>query len=227
MDSLKSSEAVEDSKVFYKLNKDTDHVKTSINSVPFASNLTLYDISLKGRGNKEDHLFAINKFYRDNIRRGLSFIEQDSKGIKILRRGLEKFFDLKSEYLEYLEGTFQGKFYKDDEKLFHVIFDEVEETLQSGGKVTVYKTEKANGENAQVGYNPEYNSWVIASKNVSILARNKNDIEEYLKMEKGRYNIASLIAEAWFNILEKVGNVDELKKELTGKTLIGEYCGKK
>ena len=225
MDKVNPSQDLDDKKIFYKLNQDVDHVKTRISSVPFASNLTVYDVSLKGRGNKEDHLFAINKFYRDNVRRGLSFIEEDSKGISILRRGLEKFFDLKAEYLEYLEGTFQGKFYKDDEKLFHVIFDEVEETLRSGGKVTVYKTEKANGENAQVGYNAKYDAWVIASKNVSILVRNKNEIEEYIKQEKSRYRIVSLIADVWFKILEKMDNVNELKKELNGRTLIGEYCG--
>ena len=42
-----------------------------------------------------------------------------------------------------------------------------------------YLTTKVNGENFQVSYNTKYNCWVIASKNVSLAIRNKEDIEFY------------------------------------------------
>jgi hypothetical protein len=37
--------------------------------------------------------------------------------------------------------------------------------------VEIIKTLKANGENAQVSWNPDVKAWVICSKNVAILAR--------------------------------------------------------
>lgn len=51
--------------------------------------------------------------------------------------------------------------------------------ILEGHQVEIIKTLKANGENAQVSYNPDVDYWVISSKNVAILARNKEDIEAY------------------------------------------------
>jgi hypothetical protein len=50
----------------------------------------------------------------------------------------------------------------------------------------------------------------------------------YINLYKGeRYQFAILIAQTWFHLLrEKNKNqIDELKKDLSNKTLIGEYCG--
>mmetsp|Transcript_11344 Transcript_11344/g.9751 ORF Transcript_11344/g.9751 Transcript_11344/m.9751 type:complete len:232 (-) Transcript_11344:2001-2696(-) len=159
-------------------------------------------------------------------------MEKDGKGVQICRKGLEKFFDLKREFIAILDGEADTKLNlsKDDKKLMGVILDEPKEILQKGGKVSVYKTEKANGENAQVSYNPDYDAWIVASKNVSILVRKREDIADYVKMPIKRYSIATLIAEAWFRLLDKhlggsLEKIQELKKELTGKTMIGEYCG--
>lgn len=108
--------------------------------------------------------------------------------------------------------------------------DEPKEVItKKGGKVVVYKTEKANGENAQVSYYPPADAWVICSKNVSILVRTREDIQDYVALKNSRYSIATLIAQAWFNILEKrLGThekIEDLKKHLAGKTMVGEYCG--
>lgn len=51
--------------------------------------------------------------------------------------------------------------------------------LLGGHKVEVVKTLKANGENAQVSYNPEVSAWVISSKNRALLARNKQDVDSF------------------------------------------------
>ena len=45
--------------------------------------------------------------------------------------------------------------------------------------VYLYKADKANGENFQVSYFLEYKSWIIGSKNVSILAANREDLDYY------------------------------------------------
>ena len=38
-------------------------------------------------------------------------------------------------------------------------------------------TEKANGENFQVSFNPVFNCWIIGSKTVTIACRDEKDIE--------------------------------------------------
>ena len=38
---------------------------------------------------------------------------------------------------------------------------------------------KANGENAQISYFPEFDTWIIASKNVALAARNRSDLKLY------------------------------------------------
>ena len=58
---------------------------------------------------------------------------------------------------------------------------------------------KANGENAQVSYNPELKAWIIASKNVGMLVRTKSEIAKY---GEDRYSFAKKIALVWFNKLE-------------------------
>ena len=62
----------------------------------------------------------------------------------------------------------------------------------------IYNTEKANGENTQVSYNYEFNAWVICSKNVSLLARDRQDVKKY---KEQRYNYAQLMADAWFDLI--------------------------
>ena len=40
-----------------------------------------------------------------------------------------------------------------------------------------------------------------------------------------RFTFAKIIAEAWFNIIDEIPNIEELKNDLKDNTLIGEYCG--
>lgn len=221
--------AASDLEIFTKLSKESKKVKLKTGDVPFDKSITLYDISLKARGEREDEVFSKDAFLRSNVRRGLSYVKEDFRGATIIRRGLEKFFDLRHESINVLQGTRtleSSGLSWDDQRLYHVIFDGVLQNLKQGKKVVVYKTEKANGENAQISYNSKHQVWVIASKNVSMLIRNPKDVEEYRKYGDTRYAFAVLIADAWFEILKiKVPDVEALKKELDGKTLIGEYCG--
>jgi len=100
-------------------------------------------------------------------------------------------------------------------------------TILAGGKVEVLKTLKANGENVQVSWNKDSSSWVICSKNVALIARKRNDIDKY---QSDRFVFAKEMAHVWFDKLEQYRAkdpliVDQLRDELAGHTLIGEYIG--
>lgn len=49
-------------------------------------------------------------------------------------------------------------------------------SIENGLNVEIIKTVKANGENAQISWSEEAESWIIASKNVSIMAENIKDV---------------------------------------------------
>jgi hypothetical protein len=95
---------------------------------------------------------------------------------------------------------------------------------------------KANGENAQISYIKSYDYWVIASKNVCLLARYRSDLKEYSpyildKKTKEkiptRYSFAHIIGQCWFDILDNFTKeeINKIKEYLDGKTFVGEYVG--
>eukprot|EP00361_Fabrea_salina_P001476 CAMPEP_0202430446 /NCGR_PEP_ID=MMETSP1345-20130828/3886_1 /ASSEMBLY_ACC=CAM_ASM_000843 /TAXON_ID=342563 /ORGANISM="Fabrea Fabrea salina" /LENGTH=1162 /DNA_ID=CAMNT_0049041933 /DNA_START=84 /DNA_END=3572 /DNA_ORIENTATION=+ len=160
--------------------------------------------------------------------------------MKWIRRGFKKFFDIKLEYVQQSNtknldklGSFAGNYPKlsgtsESEILRHTIFFEAENAiLREEAAIDIYKTNKANGENAQISYVGCLDSWVISSKSVSLLARALEDLERYRNDKTDRYKFSLLIAEAWFGILETMPQetVSELKREIEGFTLTGEYVG--
>ena len=53
------------------------------------------DFSLNARGPEEDEIYVKQPFYRNNIRRGNTFVySSDDKKVKMGRKGLKKFFDI-------------------------------------------------------------------------------------------------------------------------------------
>ena len=100
--------------------------------------------------------------------------------------------------------------------------------IREGSKVEVLKTLKANGENVQVSWSADVKAWVVCSKNVALIASQKEQIEKYTAP---RFVFAKEMAHVWFNKLEEIKKkggkeaVNDLKKDLTGNTLIGEYVG--
>ena len=142
--------------------------------------------------NNEDKLYKKDPNLQSILRRGTSFIIVNKK-VSWARKGQKKFFEFKDE-------NFPSNF-----------------SFNS-----IYKTIKANGENAQISFNQETSSWIIGSKNVSLAARTESDLEFYSSL---RFNFAKMIATTWFKILSKVDNKEELQAVMTGKTLIGEYVG--
>lgn len=51
--------------------------------------------------------------------------------------------------------------------------------MTKGFQVELFQLVKANGENCQISYIDLVDSWLISSKNVSLLAKNVEDIEKY------------------------------------------------
>ena len=87
------------------------------------------------------------------------------------------------------------------------------------------KTVKANGENVQVSYVKDLECWSISSKNVCLLARGSEEVDTLYTAD--RFHFSKLMAHAWFDILASLNSqlLTSLKKELSGKTIIGEYVG--
>jgi len=136
-------------------------------------------------GPKEDVLYSALPSLVKNIRRGntLLKISGDNGKVKyyIARKGLMKFFDMRLAFISRHErNALDLKKYKEDlhqEKNY--IMAPVLKAIQQGYQVEVLKTLKANGENVQVAYSEQTKAWVISSKNVGLLARNKADIDAY------------------------------------------------
>ncbi|KRX03494.1 hypothetical protein PPERSA_02873 [Pseudocohnilembus persalinus] len=215
--------------------QNSEEIKIVTKPVPFLKDYEISDISINAGGNDEDKIYCYNQDYRLNIRRGNSIITRlDKNGNPVediwARKGLPKFFDLAREYIEYNLGevseltTFGIKNQTEHIQLHKIIFERAQKSLEKGHQVQLLKMNKANGENCQISYFAEQNCWVIASKNVSMLCQYKRDIYIY----KGdRYQYAQLIAETWFNILNKIGRkqAEQLKEYLDNMTLVGEYVG--
>ena len=137
--------------------------------------LELIDIKL-GSKMFEDEIFLEKDFIAENLRRGESlFYNKSEDSYDYARLGLPKFFDYQKSFLDI--GT--------ENKLKERVLGKIIEVSKNEKNVKyfVYLTTKVNGENFQVSYNAKYDCWVIASKNVSIAIRNKEDIEFY-KNEK-------------------------------------------
>ncbi|KAL4471704.1 hypothetical protein ABPG74_008597 [Tetrahymena malaccensis] len=228
--------SIKDYMIEQSANKDVKIIETEI---PFQKDYFLSDLSLSFRGEDEDKAYTFSEKLRTNIRRGNSVIFQvDAQNNPSEyywgRRGIMKFFDLQREYIEYnlkeiQELTqFGNKNASLHKELYSIIFKEAQESFTAGDSVSIYKLVKANGENAQISYFKPLNSWVISSKNVALLARQRSDIDLYTK---DRFGFAKLIAQVWFNILEKIHKeqgdekVEAIKQDLSDQTMVGEYCG--
>jgi hypothetical protein len=118
-----------------------------------------------------------------NVRRGntLLEIEEGKSHRKIImgRKGLTKFFDIRIEFIS--EDS------RYDNTILNLLSSYVKnyilagplKTILSGHNVEVIKTLKANGENAQVSWNPDVNAWIVASKNSGMILRSRKDLEDY------------------------------------------------
>ena len=162
-----------------------------------------------------------------NICRGNTFlVDLRTQNVEMIRRGAKKFFDLSREYIAKNMGEGLGyggnKKPGEHEIIRNVIFEKAEQFLsQNSGYITIWNTNKANGENLQISYSRKLDAWVIASKNVAMPCRTKSDIGLY---NSDRFHFSKLMAEAWFDFQDRMdpSMISDLKNDLDGKTMIGE-----
>ena len=173
-------------------------------------NIQLIDIRITNRS-IEDKIYLENDKIFEYLRRGDSLIYNKlTDKYSIARIGLPKFFDYKKNYASN-ENDLKNRV------LSNVI---------NKKNLYLYYTEKANGENFQVSFNKEYNSFVVASKNVSILLRDENDLNFYKNQNNDRYSFVIDFAEIWFKIYnEKIIDKNLFKETLGDYTIIGESVG--
>lgn len=176
------------------------------------------DLSLLPKGPEEDEVFSSDPELWLNIRRGNTLLELydpvDYKHLlKVLigRKGLNKFFDLKYDFVTKEDRYRDEQLNNYEYNLKMFILAPVKKALLDGHKVEVVTTLKANGENMQVSWNPEVKAWLIASKNVSIVAADEKDLDLY--PTNGRYSFAGLMAACWFREIShfKKKDLDQLK----------------
>ena len=152
-------------KVEYKrgINKNTSKTFSGIESPTPIENLHLLDLKLALKFEEDKLYLKDDKIYK-YLRRGncLTYNTETNK-IGIARIGLIKFFDYRKDYSTLIN----------EEKRV------LEKVKESKLPLAVYLTEKANGENFQVSFNPVFNCWIIGSKTVTIACRDEKDIEFY------------------------------------------------
>ena len=209
---------------------------------PFLPELLLRDASFKDR-QKEDELYLRDPEAVARLRRGNSLVVPHTKssiglsGPVISRRGLPKFFDLRKEHLKVFLGeqtTEQLTSNCGQNALFEYknILAPVLQKLKQGMEFNVYRSGKANGENAQISLVRSHNPasdvttdiWVVCSKNVSLLMRNEADLKHY---NDQRFSYAKMIGACWLKIFNKLDQAkqDVVKQVTSTCTLVGEYCG--
>ena len=152
---------------------------------PIFPQVYLKDISLHKKGPLEDKIYSkVNKYYQ-NIRRGNTLCQiyhpdqnnntQQLYDLFFCRRGMKKFYDLEPDYLRV------GANLSTHHRLMRRrIFEELDQDLETAGATYhLYCLFKENGEHCQISYVRVLDSWLFASKNVAILARTPQDLENH------------------------------------------------
>ena len=226
-------------KVVHKKGKKKKDSKTflGIESPTPIQDLHLLDLKIAAKY-EEDRLYLNNDNIYKYLRRGDCLTYNTKTGQKgIGRIGLIKFFDYRKHYSHDLK--------REENRVLGNV-------KESKLPLSVYLTEKANGENFQVSFNTTYDCWIIGSKTVTIACKDEKDIEFYknennLKrknftpliqefmseknLEMGRYEYVLDFAKTWFALLKKLfktkEDLEEFKKVIANHSFIGESVGDK
>ena len=194
----------------------------------------MVDLKLNVVGPVEDEIYGLFPLLIKNIRRGNTILRIDQGGTgdeyTLGRKGLEKFFDLRYEFISPSQ-RFDDKILNAEQHMQkNYILASSLKAILSGNKVEVLKTLKANGENVQVSWNEKTGAWVVCSKNVALVAQTRAQIDQACYKTE-RFGFATEMAHVWFDKLDSIrkekgeAGISELKKDLDGRTLVGEYIG--
>jgi len=208
-------------------------VKAVVNESALA-NTHMVDLKLNVNGPVEDEVYAMFPLLIKNIRRGNTVLRLDradaSSEYVLARKGLEKFFDLRYEFISPESRFDDSKTPVEHFMQKNYILGGPLRAIFEGHKIEVLKTLKANGENVQVSFCPSVQAWCICSKNVALMAQTKAHADAPC-YDNPRWSFAREMAHVWFDklaALEKERGpqaIEELKNDMAGKTFVGEYIG--
>ena len=120
-------------------------------------NIHLVDLKLNVQGPAEDEVYAMYPILIKNIRRGNTIlrIDNDTEETEFAlgRKGLEKFFDLRYEFISPEQRFEDEKLPVEHHMQKNYIMAGPLRAIKEGHSVEVLKTLKANGENVQVSWN--------------------------------------------------------------------------
>ena len=200
---------------------------------------TLLEVYREGRG-REEYIYQYSLLIRKGMKKfiDLPFNFYREKTEKELKEEEEEKKSNGDEENEKKIDKFTLNFDLDEEKksTLKYIFYPVLQELENDFYIEIIKLMKANGENAQISYIKKFDYWVIASKNVCLLAQYRDDLEDYppftshknpKERKPTRYSFAYKIGQCWFDILENFTDeeIKKIKEYLNGKTFVGEYVG--
>ena len=200
---------------------------------------TLLEVYREGRG-REEYIYQYSLLIRKGMKKFIDlpynfYREKTEKELKEEEK--EKKSNGEDENEKKID-KYTLNFDLDEEKksTLKYIFYPVLQELENDFYIEIIKLMKANGENAQISYIKKFDYWVIASKNVCLLAQCRDDLEDYppftnhknpKERKPTRYSFAYKIGQCWFDILENFSDkeIDKIKEYLNGKTFVGEYVG--
>ena len=192
-------------------------------------NVDILDAKVANRRIEESEYLRDDEM-RSRLRRGNTILTLHTAGgrVHVLgRRGLPKFFDIRHSHIKYMTDP-STSLSQDHSHEYRVTLKECVEILKNNEDcrrcVDVYRTSKANGENCQVSYVQETDSWIVCSKNVSMLVQREEDMERY---GGERYEYAKKMCGAWMRMVKRAPDLNTLKQVMSVYTAVGEYCGNK
>ncbi|EAR93578.1 hypothetical protein TTHERM_00427440 (macronuclear) [Tetrahymena thermophila SB210] len=191
-----------------------------------------------GEEEDENKKFFSSEEFHDNIRRGLSVIEDlENNSKQVLRKGHKKFDDLTKSKLKvwlsrFVDHNFINEKIKEilannkknfSEKDKKQIFKKYHVKFQDFSTMFIYRTVKDDGTCSQISFSKSAQAWVICTKNESLLLKHKHEAEKIGK----QFNFIKAMALLWFEYLENLNKElkEELQNYLSDKTLLAELCG--
>ena len=119
--------------------------------------MDLIDLKLNVQGPVEDNVYALFPLLIKNIRRGNTVLKIDNGGLTYAfgRKGLEKFFDLRYEFISPEQRYDEESLNSEHHMQKNYILAGPLKAIKSGNKVEVLKTLKTNGENFQVSWSED------------------------------------------------------------------------
>ena len=191
------------------LKVDESPIVKAVTNKSAMGNIHLIDLKLNVQGPIEDDVYAMYPLLIKNIRRGNTILRIDSSEAEeqsefvLGRKGLEKFFDLRYEFISPEQRNQDSNMEVGHHMQKNYILAGPLKAIMEGHQIEVLKTLKANGENVQVSWNQRVHAWVVCSKNVALIAQNRQhaNSEAYTGQ---RFTFATEMANVWFDKLDQI-----------------------